>query len=39
MVNDDLDHAVREMSAIIIAERIRRVDKMALTQALTRGGG
>ena len=39
LVNDDLDHAVREMSAIIIAERIRLVDKMALTAALTRGGG
>lgn len=39
LVNDDLDHAVREMSAIIVAERIRRADKMALTQALTRGNG
>lgn len=39
LVNDELDHAVREMSAIIMAERIRRNDKMALTQALTRGGG
>ncbi len=39
LVNDDLDHATREMCAIIMAERIRRNDKMALTQALTRGGG
>lgn len=39
LVNDDLDHAVREMSSIIIAERLRRVDKAALTQALIRGSG
>ena len=37
IVNDSLEHAVREMTAIVVAERIRRVDKHVLTWSLTGG--
>jgi len=37
IVNDNLEQAVREMTAIVVAERIRRIDKHVLTWSLTGG--
>lgn len=34
IVNDDFEHAVRELSAIVTAERIRHADKQHLSRAL-----
>ena len=39
IVNDDFEHAVRELSAIVTAERIRHVDKKALVKALSGTSG
>jgi guanylate kinase len=37
IVNDDLEQAYRELSSILTAERLRRVDRAALTHhVLTR---
>lgn len=38
IVNDDLDKAVRELSAIVVGERLRRVDKQDLVGQLLKGG-
>lgn len=34
IINDNLEQAVQDLSAVIRAERLRRVDKLALTQRL-----
>ena len=34
IINDDLEQAYRELSSILIAERLRRVDRRALTQCV-----
>lgn len=35
IVNDDFEHAVRELTAIVTAERIRHADKQAMVRALS----
>lgn len=38
IVNDDLDHAVGELAAVLQGERLRRVDKQELVRTVLAGG-